>query len=169
MTELLIKFAADGLVVVIVLIGAGVLLMKTPKGARLETYSVVLMAGLTAYLCATLIASIYQPEAARPFQQLGVDAGAAYLDNPGFPSDHTLFCMAIVLAVWFGTKMKKTAALLLVLTLIVAIGRVLALVHTPLDVVGGIIIALTGLPWYLQWKQTHNTPVTGKKHKKPVQ
>lgn len=169
MSELLVKFAADGLVIVIVLIGAGVLLFNVTKGKRIETYSVVLMAGLTAYLCATLIASIYQPEAARPFQQLGVTAGAAYLDNPGFPSDHTLFCMAITLAVWFGTKMKKTALFLLILTLVVALGRVLALVHTPLDVIGGIVLAFTGMPWYLQWQQTHNMPVTGKKHKKPVQ
>ncbi len=169
MTELLVKFAADGLVVLIVLIGVSVLLLKTPKVARLETYSVILMAGLTAYLCATLIASIYQPEAARPFQQLGVDAGAAYLDNPGFPSDHTLFCMAITLAVWFGTKMKKTALLLFVLTLIVAVGRVLALVHTPLDVLGGVVIAFAGLPWYLQWERIYKMPVTGKKHKKPVE
>lgn len=168
MTEVLIKIAADGLVVVIALIGAVTLLLKVPRGKRFETYSVVLMAGLTAYLVAKLIGSIYQPETMRPFEQLGLDAGAAYLNNPGFPSDHVLFCMAITLAVWFGTGMKRIAYLLFGLTVIVAIARVVALVHTPLDVVGGMVIACAGLPWYLQWQQTTKRQATGKKHKKRV-
>lgn len=119
------------------------------------------MAGLTAFLLAKLVASMYQPELSRPFEQLGVEAGAAYLNNPGFPSDHVLFCMAITLAVWFETTQKRIAYVLAALTVVVAIGRVVALVHTPLDVVGGIIFAFAGVPWYLQ-RENHKQNKTKK-------
>ena len=79
---------------------------------------------------------------------MGVEPGAAYLNNPGFPSDHALFTMAITLAVWFGTRDKLLSSVCLVLTLLVGIGRVLALVHTPLDVAGGLLIACIGIIWY---------------------
>ena len=106
------------------------------------------MAGLTAYLLAKLVASIYQPSLERPFEVLGVQAGALFLNNPGFPSDHTLFAAAITLAVWFETKFKRTALVLAGLTILVCIGRVVALVHTPMDVIFGVIFALLGSFWY---------------------
>lgn len=117
------------------------------------------MAGLTAFLIAKLLGTLYQPAIERPFEALGVEAGASYLNNPGFPSDHALFVMAITLAVWFETRMKKTTIVLLALTLVVCVGRVLALVHTPLDVIGGILVAMTGMVWYL------NVPERKKAHK----
>lgn len=147
--DIIIKLMADGAVVPVVLIGAWALLFKA-KGSRYESYARVLMAGLTAYLVAKLIGSIFQPELERPFQQLGVGPGALYLDNPGFPSDHVLFCTAIVLAVWFETRSKAITIVLAILTLLVGVGRILALVHTPLDVIGGFVFACIGGLWYLQ-------------------
>ena len=38
--------------------------------------------------------------------------------------------------------------MLVVLAAIVSAGRVMALVHTPLDVTGGVIIACAGSLWY---------------------
>ena len=147
--HLLIHFIADGAVVLVILIGAWALIFKIPKGGRFEAYSRILMAGLTSYLLAQFIASIYQPQFERPFQILGVAPGALYLNNPGFPSDHALFVTAITLAVWFETRMKKTTIVLAVLTVLICVGRVLALVHTPLDVIGGVVIGLVGVVWYL--------------------
>lgn len=171
MGEFLIKLIADGAVVPVVLIGAWALLFKV-KDRRFQAYARVLMAGLTAYLIAKLLGSVYQPEALRPFQQLGVDAGASFLDNPGFPSDHVLFCAAIALAVWFETRLRAVSLVLLGLTLLVAIGRVAALVHTPLDVLGGFAIAFAGVPWYLQrgglTRRKATASATRKKHKKRV-
>ena len=89
---------------------------------------------------------------------MGVQAKAAYLDNGGFPSDHVLFAAAISFAVWFETKRPKVAILLFVLTVLVALGRVLALVHTPLDCFGGFIFASFGALWYL----TNNSKTTKK-------
>lgn len=149
MSDTIIRLIADGAVIPVVLIGAYALLFKIPKGHRYEAYCRILLAGLTAFLVAKLLATLYQPAMERPFQALGIEPGAAYLDNPGFPSDHALFVMAITLAVWFETRMKKIAILLVVLTVVVCIGRVLALVHTPLDVVGGVLVACVGAVWYL--------------------
>lgn len=172
MHELFTKLIADGFVIPIVLLGAWALLTKIPTKEKYHAYSRILMAGLTAFLIAKLIASVYQPETMRPFEKLGIDAGAAFLNNPGFPSDHTLFCMAITLAVWFEARQRKLAYVLAGLTILVAVGRVVALVHTPLDVVGGIAIAFLGVPWYLQReKHKYNKLVkdTREIHKKRVQ
>lgn len=173
MTHLLTVLLADGLVVIVALVGAWALITKVPKSLKLESYSRVLMAGLTSYLAAKLIAVVYQPEALRPFQEMGVKAGAAYLPNPGFPSDHVLFCTAITLAVYFETRSKGLGVVLGILTLLVGVGRVAALVHTPLDVAGGLVIGLFGALWYLQRPSrttyaNHAATSTGKNFNKQV-
>lgn len=157
---------ADGAIIPIILIAGYALLFKVPRGKRLEAYSRILVAGLTAYLAAKLLATIY-PASERPFEMLGLAAGASYLENPGFPSDHALFAAFLTLAVWFETRQKLLSGLLVVLTLLVCVGRVLALVHSPLDVVGGIVVAIFGSLWYLQ-RGDFKRP-TGKKRKKAVQ
>ena len=149
MSALIIKLMADGALIPIVLLGAYALVFKIPKGQRLESYKRILIAGLTAYLLAKLIGSFYQPSSERPFEILGKAAGASFLNNPGFPSDHALFISVITCAVWFEAKQKLITAVLIGLTIIVCIGRVLALVHTPADVIGGVVIALIGSLWYL--------------------
>ena len=148
--DLIIRLIADAAVIPVVLIGMYALLFKIPRGGRFEAYSRILMAGLTSYLIAKFVASIYQPSFERPFEILGVQPGALYLNNPGFPSDHALFVTAIAAAVWFETRMKKTTIVLVSLIALVCIGRVLALVHTPLDVIAGVVIGLIGAVWYVQ-------------------
>lgn len=147
--ELIVRILADGAVIPIVLLGAYALIFKVPKGKRFQAYTRILLAGLTAYLIAKLAGAIYQPSVERPFELLGTTAGASFLNNPGFPSDHVLFISAITFAVWFETKQKVITWILIGLTVAVGIGRVLALVHTPTDVIGGLVIALIGALWYL--------------------
>ena len=154
--EFIIRLIADGAVIPIVLIGAYALLFKVDKSKRYEVYCRVLLAGLTAYLVAKLIGSIYQPAIERPFEIMGKAAGASYLNNPGFPSDHSLFVWAITFAVWFETRAKKLAYILIALSLLVCLGRVIALVHTPLDVIGGFVIALLGAGWYVTARRSRN-------------
>ncbi len=147
--QVVIHVIADGLMIPVVLIGVYELIFKVPKGqARYEAYCRILMAGLTAFLLASL-ASVYSPSEARPFIQQGAAAGALFLNNPGFPSDHTLFAAALAAAVWFETRSKWATWTLIVLTVAIAFGRVLALVHTVNDVVFGIIFALVGALWYI--------------------
>jgi membrane-associated phospholipid phosphatase len=147
--DIVLKIVADGLVVPVVVLGVYALLRYVPKGSRYQTYARVLMAGLTAYAVAKIAGLLFQPSGLRPFEELGVDPGASFLENPGFPSDHALFTMAITLAIWFSTKRRALTIAALVLTLAVCVGRIVALVHTPLDIVGGLLIACTGVVWYL--------------------
>lgn len=148
----LIKVAADWVMFPIVLIGAYALVYKVPKGQRLKSYKEVLFVGLVTYLLAKLIGSVFQPETIRPFEAAGTSAGASFLNNPGFPSDHTLFATTLAAAVWFETKQKALTWIMAGLIVIVAVGRVLALVHTPADVIGGIVIALVSSSLYLAFK-----------------
>lgn len=149
-SQTLISLIADGAVIPIILIAGYALLFLVPKGHRFEAYARVLMAGITAYLLAKLLASVYQPSLQRPFELMGVEPGASYLPNAGFPSDHALFTGFLTLAVWFETRRKGLAITLAILTVLVCVGRVLALVHTPLDVIGGLAVASVGALWYLQ-------------------
>lgn len=164
--EVLIRLIADFAVVPIFLLAAWALLFRVPKGQRFQAYSRVLMAGLTAYMLAKFVATIYQPSTMRPFELLGVDPGALYLNNPGFPSDHALFVTALVCAVWFETRMKKLTIVLIGLALLVCIGRVLAQVHTPLDVIGGVGIALIGALWYSNVPRKQEVQSRGKSRPK---
>jgi membrane-associated phospholipid phosphatase len=148
--DIIIRLIADVAIIPVVLIATWALIFKIPKGHRWEAYCRILLAGLTAYLLAKLIGTVYQPQDLRPFELMGVDPGASYLDNPGFPSDHTLFATTLVAAVWFETRMKKLTIFLAILVVVMSVGRVLALVHTPLDVIGGIVIALLGALWYIK-------------------
>lgn len=167
-TQTLIALIADGAVIPIILIAGYALLFLIPKGHRFEAYARILMAGITAYLLAKLLASVYQPTLQRPFELMGVEPGASYLPNAGFPSDHALFTGFLTLAVWFETRRKGIAITLAVLTVLMCVGRVLALVHTPLDIIGGLTMASVGALWYLQANRMVTATNTRQKHKKIV-
>lgn len=151
--ETFVRLLADGAVIPVVLIGAFVLIKDIPNNKKLESYKRILMAGLTSYLIAKLAATIYQPTDLRPFEVLGLQPKASYLNNPGFPSDHALFVAAITLAVWFETRNKKATLILAILTLMICVGRVLALVHSPVDVIFGVLIAFVGALWYVNGRK----------------
>lgn len=150
MEEFILRFVADWLMFIIGGIALYTFAIIIPRSLWWYWGWRIFLAGVTAYLMAKLVGHFYQPETMRPFEKLGVEPGAAFLPNPGFPSDHALFAMFLTLAVWFSTKRKVLAGTMLALTLIVCVGRVVALVHTPLDVIGGILIACTGIIWYRQ-------------------
>lgn len=145
--DLLIRFIADGLVFVIVLFG-GITFLLSVRSDVYQRYVRAFMAGLTAFVAAKIMSLFYQT-IERPFVTLGVEPGAAYMDNPGFPSDHSLFVMTISLIVWAATGRKDVATVLLVISFLVGFGRVAALVHTPQDVLGGYAAAFIGVGlWY---------------------
>lgn len=148
MSAELIRIMADWLMFGIGGLALYAFAFRVPRQQRWYWAWRIVAAGVTCYLVAKLIGHFYQPAELRPFEILGVDPGAAYLPNPGFPSDHALFAMFLTLAVWFSTRSRWLTGIMLAMTFIVCLGRVLALVHTPLDVAGGILIAFTGIFWY---------------------
>jgi membrane-associated phospholipid phosphatase len=147
----LIRFAADGMLLTIFFIAAiaGVYWLRhQTKKDIVRLAPIVIMAGMTSLLLGKLLSLVYQPDTARPFVEKGLEAGAAYINNPGFPSDHALLAVVLVSALWFVAQYKKLAVVLAVLVVVMCIARVLALVHTPLDVAGGIVLGLAGTVWY---------------------
>lgn len=148
MIDVLIRLIADGLVILIAVMGAAAFILRVRADAY-QRYLVGFMAGLSALVTAKIFSLFYQA-AERPFVTLGVSPKAAYLDNPGFPSDHALFVAVITLVVALTIRNRRLAIMLTVLSLAVGAGRVLALVHSPLDVIGGFAAAVLGVaPWYL--------------------
>ena len=149
--DMLIRILADYVLIALVLVAGYALLYKAPKRGRYDRYARVIMAGLTSYWLAKFIGSMWQPEKLRPFQKLNTEPGASYLGNAGFPSDHVLFAMFLALAVWYVTRKSLWTIIALLMVIAIALGRVLALVHTPLDVAGGVVIALLGAAWYYDY------------------
>lgn len=153
----IVQFAADYLVVPIALAGAIVMLI-VPKAERHQVWGRAILTGLTALLFAKVMSLWYQGE--RPFETLGVAPGAAFLPNPGFPSDHALLVFTVVCVVWATTRRKYLTIILLGAAIVVSVGRVVALVHTPLDVVGGFAcaalaaVAVYGRRFFDHTKQT---------------
>lgn len=151
--DVVVQIIADTLVLPLVLVAAFMLLVCVPNSQKFAVYSRMLLAGLTSYLVAKLMATAWQPHLQRPFETLGLEPGASYLDNPGFPSDHALFVWVIVFAVWFGVRRPWFVILCATLALLVSVGRVLALVHAPVDVIGGFVAAAVGGLWYIDAKR----------------
>lgn len=145
----LVSLLADDTLFIIMGVSAVLLLSGVTRRNIVRDYSYAAMAGITSLLIGKLASMLYQPAAARPFMELGQQPGATFINNPGFPSDHMLFASVIVLAVYALTPYRKTAHLLAALTIAMGVSRVLALVHTPLDIFGGIAAALLGGVWYM--------------------
>ena len=145
--DVLIRILADFSMIPLLLVAGYALLVKAPKPGRYDRYVRVVMAGLTSYWLAKIIGNLWQPSELRPFERMGIEPGASYLGNAGFPSDHVLFAAFLTLAVWYVVRKPIWTLVMVLLTLTIAVGRVLALVHSPLDVAGGIVIALLGAVW----------------------
>lgn len=160
------KLLADGLMIPIALVAVYAFLWKVPKEVRYDRYTRIVMGGLTSYLLAKFAGALWQPEKLRPFEQMGVSAGASFLNNPGFPSDHALFAAFLTLAVWYATRSRNLTLVMAAMTIAVCVGRVLALVHTPLDIVGGLVIALLGTVWYKPSLGVAKQKVLAKKSRK---
>lgn len=139
MSDLLIKIIADWMIMAVIALG-GVGFLILTKGNRYQAMARAVFAGLVALLTAKLASLFYQGE--RPFVLLGEEPKAVFLNNPGFPSDHTLLVFVITFVVWSTTKNVPLTLVLLIMSSLVASGRVIALVHTPIDVIGGIVCAM---------------------------
>lgn len=147
--NVLIQVAADGLVILVFLMAMYAFLRLVPRRQWVYWGVRIFVVGVATYLLARLAGHFYQPETMRPFEKLGVAPGAAYLPNPGFPSDHALFAAFLTLAVWVSTRRRWYVTVMALATGIMCAGRVLALVHTVEDVIGGCLVALLAAGIYL--------------------
>lgn len=146
--DFIVLLIADYMVIPVVAL-TGWMILSLPKDIRYQAVCRLVMSALTALLVARLLGVAYQPAEARPYVLLGIPAGASALDNPGFPSDHALFVATMAVAVWFETRHRAATLILAGMAVLVCLGRVMAYVHTPLDVMAGAVIAiLVGVIWH---------------------
>lgn len=151
----IITLLADGTLIGLLIVAGlcgGLWFFKASPTERRQMVPLVVMSGLTSLLIGKLLSLVYQPSVVRPFIERGVEPAAAYINNPGFPSDHVLLATIVVLAVYMVTKYRRVALGLAVVVLIMGVARVVALVHTPVDVVGGLVAGMSGGLWYVKRK-----------------
>lgn len=117
---------------------------KTNK--RLEFVLAVILAALTALIVAKLAGALYYDP--RPFVTEHVKPLIPHGTDNGFPSEHTIAAITLTTVIFF--YRKKFAAAALALSLVVGIARVAAHVHSPIDIIGGIIIGI--IAGYLGYK-----------------
>lgn len=103
---------------------------------RSEFAIAIALAGLIALALASLAGALYFNP--RPFVSEHIEPLIAHGADNGFPSQHTVFAMTLTSVIFF--YRKKFALWALLLTLLVGTGRVLANVHSWIDILGGLVV-----------------------------
>ena len=92
----------------------------------------------------------------RPFTH-GVTALIPHEPDNGFPSDHTVLSFAAASIAYVFSK--KFGIALLVIALLVGVCRVLAGIHSPIDIIAGALIGIVagwcGV-WVMSWWESRN-------------
>jgi undecaprenyl-diphosphatase len=96
------------------------------------------IAVLIAVILAKIAGSLYFHP--RPFVTEHIKPLVSHGADNGFPSEHTIAAMTLATVIYF--YRKKFAAIAFLLAIFVGLGRVLAHVHSPIDIAGGLIIGL---------------------------
>lgn len=133
----IVTFCAKYLVIAVVLIWA----FAWVKASRKYKFEITLATAL-AVIIAAIIDKIagklyYDP---RPFVSHHVTPLFRHAADNGFPSEHTLFSVTIAASLFF--YRPKLGVLAFVIAIIVGSARVAAHVHSPIDIIGGIVIGL---------------------------
>lgn len=137
--HILIKILADFLII-IVIVWSLVVMLKLPKEVRTEYIVRGLIIGIVAEGLGQVAGLIYQH--APPFVAQNITPLAWHINNVNsFPSDHMMFACAATFVVWASTKNWRIGLPLLLLSLIIGIGRIMAHVHWPLDILASLVIA----------------------------
>lgn len=139
-----IIFCAKYLFLAAILI-LGFVWLKVNRAKKLELVIATILAGVLAYGLMKLAGWLYYDP--RPFVSQHIKPLVAHGADNGFPSEHTVFTMMISSVIYLYNKRLGFAAF--VITLIVGTSRVLAHVHSPVDILAGIVVGtLTGFAGY---------------------
>ena len=133
----LIIFLAKYLVVAVVLIAIWVLWRVDKRTAKQMALAFIL-AGFVAIILGEIAGAFYFHP--RPFTVNHVKPLIAHAADNGFPSGHTTWAMTLAAVVYFYARRWGVAAF--ALTVLVGVGRVLAHVHSTIDILAGIIIGV---------------------------
>ncbi len=117
---------------------AGVLILWVIDGRiKREVALHALISSLAAWVVAAMIKELFPT--LRPFQVNGNDALVLFKGHDGsFPSGHTAAAFGLAIGVWLHDK--KIGSAFIVGAIIIGASRVLANVHYPIDILGGVVI-----------------------------
>ncbi len=142
----LIVFAAKYLIALPVIIAVGYLFIINRKRDYL-TYAILVL--IVSYAFGFAAGQLYNNPL--PFVVEQVAPLIAHAANNGFPSDHVLLAGALAGIV---TAFNLPLGIFLwLIALLIGIGRVLALVHHPLDIIASLLIAAFSA--FLVWRLRH--------------
>ncbi|MCL5113464.1 MAG: phosphatase PAP2 family protein [Patescibacteria group bacterium] len=134
-----IKISAEYLIYLTILIEL-IAWWTVKKEDRIKIAILIIIAGAIAFTLRTIGGALYYDP--RPFVVEHVKPLVPHAPDNGFPSDHALLSGTLTAVTFFFSK--KYGYLLLVLTVIIGVARVLAKVHTPLDIGAGWIFGIIG-------------------------
>lgn len=112
--------------------------LQAGRRLRIEMLVSLLLAGLLAVLADKIAGKLYYDP--RPFVSGNVTPLFSHAPDNGFPSEHTLFSMTLAAVLYF--YRPRMAWLALAIAIVVGVARILAHVHSPIDVIGGAFIGL---------------------------
>jgi undecaprenyl-diphosphatase len=137
----IIKFCAQYLIAAVAIILIYIF-FKIPKKQRLQMLIGLVLAVIVAGILDKIAGKLYYDP--RPFVSHSVKPLIAHAPDNGFPSEHTIAAMTISTFIYF--YRKKFAMMAFILTLIIGAARVAAHVHSPIDIIGGLVIG-TAAGW----------------------
>jgi undecaprenyl-diphosphatase len=132
----LVIFAAKYLVILICL-GFVLTLWLIPSAKRMEFILRTIIAGVLAFLLSLLAGRLYFDP--RPFVAHHSIPLIAHSADNGFPSDHMLLATLVAFSVL--SVNRKFGIILLGLATLVGGARVMAGVHSPIDIIGSTVIS----------------------------
>lgn len=135
----LIKFCAQYLFVFVVLLIV-IAWLRAERSLKSKFLATAILAGIIALIISRIASKLYYDP--RPFVTEHVKPLIAHAADNGFPSDHALFTATLTAVAYFFNK--KYASVMLVLTIIVGVARILAKVHSPLDIAAGWVLGVIG-------------------------
>lgn len=119
--------------------------LQAPLTYKKQMAAAIVIAGIAAGIMDKISGKLfYDP---RPFVTHHVTPLVSHAADNGFPSEHTILTFTIAAVLFF--YRPRLSYLTFLLAALVGIGRVAAHVHSPIDILGGIIIGLiTGYAGY---------------------
>jgi undecaprenyl-diphosphatase len=132
-----IIFCAKYLFVVVVLLYLWAIYQASQRDRKALVIAVVI-AGITAVILDKIGGKVYYDP--RPFVSQHITPLIRHSADNGFPSEHTTFSMTIAILLLY--YRRRLGALAVIIAYIVGVARIAARVHSPVDIVGGIVIGI---------------------------
>lgn len=146
---LAVYIAAQGLIVVPVISLYFLWKLPEPISHKHGNQKAALMAVMSLFLALAIKSGVaFLWFRARPFlSHPDMVHLPIHVDPSSFPSGHTIIAFAIAISLQY-SGVKKWASWLMFAAVLIGLGRVMAGVHYPSDVIGGILIAWASA-WYI--------------------